>query len=83
MSVDRRRWLHHVQDVVRSRHYTWLPRGLGGHSVDEAMTYLVTDIMHVCKLADVSFECVLENSREKFEEQEAAGCELIGLEVVH
>ncbi len=70
MSVDRSNWLDHVQNVLRSRHYTWLPEGLGGEPVDVAMTYLVTDVMHVCKQAGVSFEDVLRASRQQYEQEE-------------
>ncbi len=75
MTIDRRKWMHHAEEVIRSRHYTWLPQGLGGEPVEVAMTYLLTDIMHVCKLAETSFEDVLQASRRKFHEEElqAAG----------
>ncbi len=49
MAVSRSDWENHIKDVVRSRHYTWLPSGLGGEPVDVAMSYLVTDILHVCR----------------------------------
>ncbi len=72
MSVPREQWLSHVKDVIRSRHYTWLPEGLGGEPVDVAMTYLVTDIMHVCRRAGISWEDVLAKSQEQFQREEAA-----------
>lgn len=72
MTVNREHWLQHVKDVIRSRHYTWLPEGLGGESVEDAMTCLTTDIMHVCKRAGVPFDRVIEDARRKFEEEEAA-----------
>jgi hypothetical protein len=34
------------------------------------MTWLMTDIRHVCKLAGISFDEVLERSREKFESEQ-------------
>ena len=70
MPVDRSRWLDDVEAVIRSRHYNWLPEGLGGEPVDIAMTYLLTDIMHICHRTGASFETVLENSRKKFREEE-------------
>lgn len=70
MSMDRSNWLDHVNEVIRSRHYTWLPEGLGGEPIDVAMTYLVTDIMHVCKAAGISFEDVLRESRQRYEQEE-------------
>lgn len=72
MTVNRKHWLDHVKEVIRSRHYTWLPQGLGGQSVEEAMTWLATDIMHICKLAGVSAESVFDRARRKFDEEEAA-----------
>lgn len=70
MSVNRRNWLHDVEEVIRSRHYTWIPEGLGGESVEVAMTYLLTDIMHICKRTDASFDEILADSRKKFLEEE-------------
>lgn len=70
MTVDRRDWLHDVEEVIRSRHYTWLPEGLGGEPVEVAMAYLLTDIMHICKRTGTSFEEVLSSSRQKFQEEE-------------
>ncbi len=58
MSINRKHWLYHVKEIVRSRHYTWLPEGLGGEPVEEAITCLATDVMHVCKLAGVPFDRV-------------------------
>ena len=71
MTVNRKHWLNHVKEVIRSRHYTWLPQGLGGEPVDEALTYLVADIMHICKLSNISIDEVLERARQRFEEEEA------------
>jgi hypothetical protein len=70
-------WLEHVEAVIRSRHYTWLPEGLGGESVDVAMAWLVADIMHVCRRAGVDWDDVLHRGRERFEreEREAASAE--------
>lgn len=72
MAANRKHWLQHVKEVIRSRHYTWLPQGLGGESVEDAMTYLATDIMHICKLANIPVERVLERARAQFNEEEAA-----------
>lgn len=70
MTVNREQWLHHVEEVVRSRHYTWLPSGLGGESVDVAMTFLLTDILHICKLTDTQFEDVLTSAKRQFRAEE-------------
>ena len=71
MSVDRTQWLQHLQDVLRSRHYTWLPEGLGGEPVDVAMSCLLTDIMHICKMSGVSFDEVLAESRRRYVSEES------------
>ncbi len=70
MTVDRSDWLEDVEAVIRSRHYNWLPEGLGGEPVDIAMTYLLTDIMHICHRTGANFETVLENARTKFRDEE-------------
>ncbi len=71
MTIDRENWLEHVENVIRSRHYTWLPEGLGGEPVDVAMTYLTTDIMHVCKRAGISWSDVLAEAEARFAREEA------------
>jgi hypothetical protein len=70
MAVSRSNWENHIEDVVRSRHYTWLPTGLGGEPVDVAMSYLVTDILHVCRRTGTSWEKVLEEAAARFEQEE-------------
>lgn len=70
MTVDRTKWMDHVEQVVRSRHYSWLPSGLGGEPVDVAMTCLVTDIMHICKLTDTPFDAVLAAAQKRFDSEE-------------
>ena len=68
--APREDWLEHVEAVIRSRHYTWLPEGLGGEAVDVAMAYLMADIMHVCRRSGISWEDVLSRAREQFEREE-------------
>lgn len=70
MTVKREHWLDHVDDVIRSRHYTWIPQGLGGESVDEAMSWLVTDIMHICHRSGISWEDVLEQGAARFQQEQ-------------
>lgn len=75
MTIDRENWLEHVENVIRSRHYTWLPEGLGGEPVDVAMTYLTTDIMHICKRAGINWSDVLTEAEARFAREEAANSE--------
>lgn len=70
--INRSHWLQDAKEVIRSRHYTWLPRGLGGAPVEEAMAWIAADIMHICKLSDVPIERVLEAAKTRFEEEEGA-----------
>lgn len=70
MSLSRTHWKEHIDDVVRSRHYTWLPEGLGGQPVDVAMSCLVTDILHVCRRTGTPWEKVLAEATARFAEEE-------------
>lgn len=66
----RRNWSHEIDEVIRSRHYTWLARGLGGDDVEDAMTTLLADIMHICERQGIAWESVLEHGRERFRSEE-------------
>lgn len=68
----RKNWLHNVDEVIRSRHYTWLGYGLGGDPVEQAMATLTADIMHICKRRGIPWRTVLQSGREQFEKEEAA-----------
>jgi hypothetical protein len=70
MTVKREDWLNGVDDVIRSRHDTWISQGLGGVPVDEAMSWLVADIMHICRRAGVDWEDVLKQGRSRFQQEE-------------
>lgn len=67
----RENWDQKIEDVLRSRHYTWLGRGLGGDPVDEAMIALTADIMHICKRHGIDWDWLVEQSRTKFEQEES------------
>ena len=72
MSTDcRANWAQRVQDVVRSRHYTWLGLGLGGEELEDAMATLVADILHICRHNGIEWEDVVEQGRAQFEEEES------------
>lgn len=70
MTVDRQHWTEHVNDVIRSRHYTWIPEGLGGESPEVAMTWIVTDVMHICRRTDTNFDDVMRLALEQFRREE-------------
>ncbi len=67
---SRRKWSPHIDEIIRSRHYTWLGHGLGGDNVEDAMTTLLADIMHICKRQGISWESVLERGSEQFRTEE-------------
>ncbi|APZ95261.1 hypothetical protein [Fuerstiella marisgermanici] len=74
MPVDREHWLDDVDDVIRSRHYTWIPEGLGGEPPKTAMAWVLTDVMHICSRAGIDFDEVMQTAAERFvtEEREQA-----------
>lgn len=80
MSVRNRvGWDRHVDQVIRSQHYTWLAEGLGGAPLPVALTDIVTDIMHICSRQGISFEDLVTRSRAQFEREETQmSRELVG-----
>lgn len=72
MSVHNREgWDRHIDQIIRSQHYTWLAEGLGGQPPSEALTDIVTDIMHICARQGMSWEHLVTRSRSQFEREEA------------
>jgi hypothetical protein len=63
-------WPRHIDQILRSRHYTWLGEGHGGRPVPEALVSITTDIMHLCRRAGLSVEDLVRESRERFEDEE-------------
>ncbi|HLJ12307.1 MAG TPA: hypothetical protein VKU82_14020 [Planctomycetaceae bacterium] len=68
---NRVRWDRHVEQVIRSQHYTWLGEGLAGEPLNEALTDIVTDIMHICARQGMSWEQLVTRGRAQFEREEA------------
>lgn len=66
----RSHWSQEIDDVIRSKHYTWLARGLGGEAVEDAMVSLTTDIMHICRRKGIPWQQVLAKSQAQFEMEE-------------
>jgi hypothetical protein len=64
-------WNRHVDQVVRSQHYTWLGEGLGGEPLTEALTDIMCDMMHICARQGMSWEQLVARSRAQFEREEA------------
>lgn len=63
-------WPRHIDQILRSRHYTWLGEGYGGQPVPEALVSITTDILHLCHRAGLSVEELVRQSRERFEKEE-------------
>jgi len=71
MSTENRvHWDRHVEQVIRSKHYTWLGEGLAGEPLAEALTDIMADIMHICVREGLSWEQLLSRSRAQFEREE-------------
>ena len=68
----RTHWSHHIDQIVRSRHYTWLAEGLGGEPTEEALAKIMTDIRHICRREGISFDDLLEQSAALCDEEELA-----------
>jgi hypothetical protein len=72
MSVGRRvQWDRHVDQIIRSQHYTWLGEGLAGETPQVALADILTDIMHMCARQGISWEDLAARSRAQFEREEA------------
>ena len=57
MSIESRtNWSHHVDQILRSRHYTWIAEGLGGAPLRDAMLSMTTDLIHMCHRAGISWD---------------------------
>ena len=64
-------WDRHVDQIIRSKHYTWLGEGLAGAPAAQALTDIVTDIMHLCSREGISWDALVMRSRAQFEREEA------------
>jgi hypothetical protein len=69
---SRTHWDRHIDQVIRSQHYTWLGEGLAGEPLAGALTDIMADIMHICARQGMSWEQLLARSRAQFEREEAA-----------
>ena len=68
---NRVRWDRHVDQVIRSQHYTWLGEGLAGEPLSEALTDMLADIMHICARQGIAWDSLVARSRAQFEREEA------------
>lgn len=71
MSEARRAdWSRHIDQIIRSRHYTWIGEGLGGEPLETALVDITTDLMHICRREGISWEYVLSEAARQFEQEE-------------
>ena len=69
MSEQRNDWSRHVDGIIRSRHYTWIGEGLGGREVPEAMSQIMTDVMHICRQEGISLDDIIAEGRRRAENE--------------
>ena len=65
-------WSEHIDQIIRSKHYTWLGEGLAGEALPEALACMLTDIMHICKRQNLSFDDLLDACRKQFVAEETS-----------
>jgi hypothetical protein len=68
---NREGWDRHVNQVIRSQHYTWLGEGLGGVPLPEALCDIVADIMHICARQGMSWDELVHRGRAQYEREVA------------
>lgn len=68
---SREGWNRHIDQVIRSQHYTWLAEGLAGQPLSLALTDIVADIMHICARQGMSWDNLVTRSRAQFDREEA------------
>ncbi len=69
------RWVRRIDEIIRSRHYTWIAEGLGGNEVPEAVHQLLTDTMHLSRRAGLNWDEVYAAARQQFEREEREAAE--------
>lgn len=66
----RRGWSRHIDQVIRSQHYTWLAEGLSGKPLEQALLNITADMMHICKRQGISWDRLVAESQAQFEHEE-------------
>ncbi len=70
-NVTRENWSRHIDQILRSKHYTWIAEGLGGAPAEEAMVAIVADLMHMCHRTGVSWDDLVGRSQRLCEHEES------------
>ncbi len=70
-NLPRGDWSRHIDQVIRSKHYTWIAEGLAGAPLREAVTAITVDLMHLCHRTGLSWEQLLADSEELCHSEES------------
>lgn len=68
--TSRRNWTRKVDQVIRSRHYGWLAEARDGDPIEDVITDVTADVMHICKRKGISIEELIRRSKQQFEAEE-------------
>lgn len=72
MSVrNRAHWDRHIDQVIRSLHYTRLGEGLAGEKPYAALSEILADIKHICVRQGIGWDTLDADSQAQFEREEA------------
>ncbi|HLQ44144.1 MAG TPA: hypothetical protein VK137_05410 [Planctomycetaceae bacterium] len=70
-NVSRDDWSHHIDQILRSKHYTWIAEGLGGAPLRQALVSITADVMHMCHRSGVTWEQLVSESERLCEREES------------
>ena len=66
-------WSRHIDQILRSKHYTWIAEGLGGRPLDAALVSITTDLMHMCQRSGLSWDQIVAESERLCADEETSG----------
>ena len=64
-------WSRHIDQILRSKHYTWIAEGLAGAPLREALMSITADLMHICRRSGLSWEQLVAESQRLCDREEA------------
>ena len=70
-TMPRGNWSRHIDQVIRSKHYTWIAEGLAGAPLRDALTTITADLMHLCQRTGISWEQLLAESQKLCDVEES------------
>ena len=70
--VAHHHWVRQIEEIIRSRHYTWIAEGLGGNEVPEAVRQLLVNTMRLAHHAGLDWNDMYAAARQQFECEERA-----------